>query len=428
MAAGDERVAQRRRKIEPWLARVLAISVLSTLSMNAVRPMVAYRALDLGATPFEIGLIAASFSILSVGMALPIGRLVDRFGAGRFEVVAMTIMAVTNLAFIWSDSLIALAAVYTVMGLGQTINLVSQQTTVANRGGRAGRDERFGLYTQASSIGQLLGPTLAGALAGGAVFNALGVDPQLSNVQSPVFLMAAACTATAACIAIPLARSHGQGSPSRDATTEPPGNFASTARRVLLRPGMMQAMLVSIAVVTSIDVLVAYLPVYGEANGLSVGLVGMLLSIRAGASLISRFLMGHSLRLLGRQRLLAGGLILAGAGMLLLAAAPASWLLVAAMAMFGLGAGIGQPITIGWVADQSPRSERATAIGLRLMGNRLALLTMPLAMGLIAGAAGVSVTFAAVAAVLTAGAATAASTPFGAVVRTGDPDAVDTPK
>jgi MFS family permease len=179
---------------------------------------------------------------------------------------------------------------------------------------------------------------------------------------------------------------------------------------------MLRAMMLSIVVVTSIDVLVAYLPVYGQQHGISVGLVGLLLSVRAAAGLVSRSMMARLLRALGRQVLLAGGLSLAGAGMLLLALAPDPWLLVVAMALFGMGTGVGQPITIAWVADQSPRSERATAIGIRLMGNRVALLTVPLLMGLIAGSAGIAITFVAVAMVLSAGAATAAVTPLGAPV------------
>lgn len=413
MTLGVDATEPVRPRVEPWLRRVLAISTLSTMSMNALRPMIAYRALALGAGPFEVGLIAASFSLLSVVVALPIGRLVDRFGAGRFEVGAMLLLLGASLAAVVVDSLIGLAAVATVLGLGQTVNLVAQQTTVANWGGRAGRDERYGMYTQAASIGQLIGPAIAGGLAGGAVFSALGVHPEFSNQQAPVFLMAALCTGLAGIVAIPLAR-HREPDRASSTDTDSGAAFGPTARRVLTRPGMLRAMLLSIVVVTSIDVLVAYLPVYGEEHGIAVGLIGLLLSVRAAAGLLSRSLMGRLLRALGRQRLLAGGLSLAGAGMLLLAIAPHPLLLVAAMAMFGLGAGLGQPITIAWVADQSPRSERATAIGIRLMGNRLALLTMPLLMGFIAGSAGIAITFVAVAAVLSAGAATAAAAPLSA--------------
>jgi MFS family permease len=295
------------------------------------------------------------------------------------------------------------------------MNLVAQQTTVANRGGHAGRAERYGKYTQAGSVGQLIGPALAGALAGGALFSAIGWNPEFANQQAPVFVMAALCSGLAAIIAIPLARHQEERRPE-STTADLGAAFGATARRVLLRPGMLRAMMLSIVVVTSIDVLVAYLPVYGQQHGISVGLVGLLLSVRAAAGLVSRSMMARLLRALGRQVLLAGGLSLAGAGMLLLALAPDPWLLVVAMALFGMGTGVGQPITIAWVADQSPRSERATAIGIRLMGNRVALLTVPLLMGLIAGSAGIAITFVAVAMVLSAGAATAAVTPLGAPV------------
>ena len=65
------------------------------------------------------------------------------------------------------------------------------------------------------------------------------------------------------------------------------------------------AMLVSLTVISSIDVLVAYLPAYGQATGLSVGTVGLLLSVRAGASLTSRVFMTQLIGLFGRKQLLA---------------------------------------------------------------------------------------------------------------------------
>ena len=80
--------------------------------------------------------------------------------------------------------------------------------------------------------------------------------------------------------------------------------------------------------------------------------------------------------------------------------------------MIVVGLGLGQPMTIAWVANRSPRSERATALGVRLTGNRAALLVVPTMMGAIAGTAGITAIFVVVAFLLGIGAAVALATSF----------------
>jgi predicted MFS family arabinose efflux permease len=196
---------------------------------------------------------------------------------------------------------------------------------------------------------------------------------------------------------------------------EPSAGLARAAWHVLRRPGMATAMLVSVTVLSSVDVLVAYLPAYGEAIGLPVETVGLLLAVRAGASLLSRLAMGVLIARLGRERLLAASMILAAVGVGALVVVPPTPVLVACMVAAGLG--LGQPMTIAWVATRSPRRERALALGVRLTGNRASLLVVPTAVGALAGAAGLTSIWLVVAGFLAFGAMAALRTPFDAVAR-----------
>ena len=76
-------------------------------------------------------------------------------------------------------------------------------------------------------------------------------------------------------------------------------------------------------------------------------------------------------------------------------------------------------MTIAWVATRSPRQERATALALRITGNRASLLVIPPLMGALAGAAGIAMVFVVLAVALAGGAAIAARTPFDEMA--GDP-------
>jgi MFS family permease len=183
---------------------------------------------------------------------------------------------------------------------------------------------------------------------------------------------------------------------------------------------MAAAMFVSITVISCIDILIAYLPVYGEQRHLPVELIGLLLSVRAGASLVTRIFMGRLIRLLGRSRLLAVSMLAAALGLAGLPFADAPVTLVLLMVLVGLGLGLGQPMTIAWIANRSPRSERATALGVRLTGNRAALLVVPSVMGSIGGAAGVGAIFGVLGGAMALGGWVAGTTPFDELVEQRD--------
>ena len=62
---------------------ILAAAFFLTAGVFGLRPLISYKALALGATTFEIGLIASSFAVLGLIGAVPVGRLTDRFGGRR---------------------------------------------------------------------------------------------------------------------------------------------------------------------------------------------------------------------------------------------------------------------------------------------------------------------------------------------------------
>jgi predicted MFS family arabinose efflux permease len=310
------------------------------------------------------------------------------------------------------------------MGQGHIVYLVASQALVANVGPREGREVRFGWYATAVSLGALVGPLIPALIIGGAAIapaaillaSTAAAPPAVSAPDSPeavAFLVAAALPALGLGLALFLPRlARGYDRPARRGPEEQrPGALTVTAR-VLRRNGMPTAMFVSIVAISSADVLAAYLPAHGEDVGLSVGLVGLLLSVRAAATLVSRIFMGQLIAWLGRARLLGLSMTIAASSLLVLPFVREPVLLVGLMIVLGLGIGLGQPMTIAWVANRSPRSERGTALGVRITGNRVALIVVPTVMGAVAGAAGIAAIFVVMAVALGIGAGLAFGAPL----------------
>ena len=392
------------RDSDPTFILQLVVVALATTAVNAIRPMVTYRALGLGAGPFEVGLVAAVFSIAPALLAVAVGRAIDRVGEVWFIRSALVSMTIGAALAVVVDSLWLLALSQSLTGLGHVTNLIAGQALVANRSSRTQRDHRYGYYSTMGSLGHLLGPligtTLVTQLALGPEPGTLAVE---GNPQAPAFIAAGTLTLVAFALAwlLPWLRPMRTGTTSELET----GGILASAGRVLQRPGMPFAMLVSMIVVSSVDLLIAYLPLYGEVRGIAVSTVGLLLAIRAGASMVCRIFMGVLIARLGRNRLLAISMSAAAFGLALLPFASDTVVLAALMVLIGLGLGIGQPMTMAWIANRSPRAERGTALGVRLTGNRTALIVVPILAGAVAGVLGVSLIFGLVAVLLFAGAA-----------------------
>lgn len=406
-----------------WLPRILLVSVLLQTAVYAIRPMVSYQALDLGAGEFELGAIASAYAVLSLVLAVPIGRWVDRWGEPRFVVVGSAVITVVALWLVWADSILALAASQAALGMGHIMTVVGAQALIANRGDPRRRDTRFGMFTVVVSLGQLAGPAVGGLVAGsgfagGSAGPSGGAQEGLGT--GFVFAVAAGVAGLATLVGALLllsgrSRRAYSAAPLDVPTEDGPVDRvpAWTAMGQVLRiPSMPHAMAASLTVLTAIDLIAVYLPAYGQTHGLSVETVGLLLATRAAASILSRLLMLPMIRTLGRRRLLVLSIVLPAAALAFVPFLDALPLLYAAMAVIGFGLGLGQPITLAWVADRAPDEIRGTALGVRLSGNRLGQTVLPSAVGAVAGVSGVAGVFVSLAVLLGVSAAAVLATPF----------------
>ncbi|MFC5055198.1 MFS transporter [Saccharothrix xinjiangensis] len=144
--------------------------------------------------------------------------------------------------------------------------------------------------------------------------------------------------------------------------------------------------------IAGVDISLVHLPALGADRDLSAGLVSALLALRAAASMVSRLLLGRLSAALGRERLLVGSIASAALGPAACALPVPPWALVVAVVVAGLGLGVGQPLTMSWLAESAPPGARGRAMSLRLTGNRAGQVVIPAAVGAVAaglGAAGV---------------------------------------
>ncbi|MGV9236830.1 MFS transporter [Streptomyces nigra] len=378
-----------------WLLRLVIAFSFAQGAVSMARPAVSYRALALGADERAVGVIAGVYALLPLFAAVPLGRRTDHGRCAPLLPAGVVLIsggcALSGLA----GSLGAMAVWSGVMGLGHLCFVIGAQSLVARQSAPHEQDRNFGHFTIGASLGQLVGPIAAGALIGGA-------DRAHSSALALLVAGAGCAVAFSSLWRIESRTTAG----SRKA----PGDRVPV-RRILRARGVPAGIFVSLSVLSATDILTAYLPVVGEHRGIAPSVIGVLLSLRAAATIACRLVLTPLLRLLGRTALLTvtcllGALLCAG-----IALPVPVWALAAMLTALGFCLGVGQPLSMTTVVQAAPDGARSTALALRLTGNRLGQVAAPASAGLVAGVAGVAAPFVMLGALLLVSAGTALRSP-----------------
>jgi MFS family permease len=402
------------------VSRRLAYALLAMAAGQAavyiVRPTTSYRLLSLGYDAGAVGLVAAAYALLPLVAAIPLGRYSDRRHAGSliaagcgFEAVACALLGVADTA-----AMLALAS--TILGLGHLAVALGVQDVIARESDPDRHDQHFGLLTAGVALGQMVGPLIAGVVLGNHSGSAL------TAATSRAMLIGAAIAAAATVCGV-LAQRH------RVAQVVAPlvESRSGSVRTILATPGVPAGIFASIAVLAAADIFTAYMPVLGDERGITPGVVSVLLAARAAASMAARLGIGRIVRRVGRLRLITISAVASGVAFAGIALSGDLALLLVLSLVAGFGLGFGQPLSMTLIAQLVPPHARATALSVRITGNRIGQVAAPAAAGLVAGAAGSAAAFWLLAAVLAASGLVVKRSP-GAPTRRGGPDGRQSPE
>ena len=346
-------------------------------AVYVARPTTSYRLLSLGYDARDVGLVTGAYALLPLVAAIPLGRYSDRRHAGSliaagcaFEVAACALLAV-------ADTALMLAAASTVLGLGHLAVALGVQDVIARESHPDRHDQHFGLLTAGVSLGQLVGPLIAGVVLGDRSGAAL-------TAATSRAMLAGASLAAGAAVCGVLAQRRQPAAPPE----QPLERRSGSVRTILTTPGVPAGIFASIAVLSAADIFTAYMPVLGEERGISPGAVGVLLAVRAASSMAARLGIGGLVARVGRLRLITISALASAFAFCGIALSGDVALLAALSLAAGFGLGFGQPLSMTLVAQLVPHHARATALAVRITGNRIGQITAPAAAGVVAGAAG----------------------------------------
>ncbi|MGX5208732.1 MFS transporter [Streptomyces violaceus] len=361
-----------------WLLRLVIAFSFAQAAVSMARPAVSYRALALGADERAVGVIAGVYALLPLFAAVPLGRRTDHGRCAPLLPFGVVLISGGCALSGVAGSLGTMALWSGVMGLGHLCFVIGSQSLVARQSAPHEQDRNFGHFTIGAALGQLVGPVAAGALIGGE---------DMARTSALALIVAGGTAAVAFTSLWRIEHRRTAATSRTDKGDRVP------VRSILRTRGVPAGILISLAVLSATDILTAYLPVVGEHRGIAPSVIGVLLSLRAAATIACRLVLTPLLRLLGRTMLLTVTCLLAALLCAGIALPVPVWALGLLLVLLGFCLGVGQPLSMTTVVQAAPDEARSTALALRLTGNRLGQVAAPAAAGLIAGVAGVAAPF-----------------------------------
>lgn len=363
-----------------WLLYLCTATALLHAAFQSIRVLVSYRILALGGDAEAIGIVTALYALVPLFAAVRFGRAVDRGHATAILRIGIVVTTLGAGLIAFSSGLVVLGLGNIVLGLGQLLVTVSGQAFVSILSPPGELDRGFAGITLGVSIGQAAGVPVAGAIAATTDAASGTVDTTTALVVMTVV------SALALPFVLGLREPAGSGRTAEDGAPQ-------SVRSMLATKGMKPAMLSSLVVLASVDLVVVYLPLLGEQFGFGVLLVSALLTARTVASIVSRAFLPWALRRIPRRWLLLSATAGTIVPVVLIPLVPNPWVIAALLAVCGTFWGVGQPLTMTWVVELVAPSDRASALAVRLTGNRLGQVAVPVAAGAVAGVAGVASVF-----------------------------------
>jgi MFS family permease len=343
-------------------------SLLQGISMRGAKMLVSLSALQIGATPFQVGLLAAMFAAFPLLLAVYAGKVSDRIGVKRPMVIGSLMIALGLLVPLAVPGLVGLVLCAALIGLGHIFFHVSIHNLIGAYGEGHARTRNFATFSLGASISAFLGPSLAGFSIDGwgfppthALLAIVAVLPALILVAYPKL--------------VPARTPHSKA--------ESGGSLA-----LLANPGLRRTLIMSGVTLTGIELFTFYFPVYGRSIDLSASAIGLVMASYAVAAFIVRLGMHRATRRIGEIGVLTASLFIAGATYMLVPLVSNAPLLALVAFLLGLGLGCAQPLTILLTYNHAPPGRSGEALGLRLTVNKLTQIIVPLVFGAMGSAFG----------------------------------------
>lgn len=345
------------------------------IGQSMIVPILPLYASSFDVGPALVGVLLAAQSVPRLLVNVPAGRLSDSFGAHRMLTLSCGLAVIGAVGSAWAPVFLVLVTARVTQGIASAISHTAGLTYAASLGSSGQRGRRISLYQGSFLLGNGIGPVLGGVLA------------QQYGYRVPFicFAVIAAGTGIWVLLALPDPRAEvPRISVGPQVPIERP-----RVRDVLLTSGVLLACFMALLAAYTRSGSRDYATVaLSDARGMAESQIGVALTLVFLANVAVMYAAGAAVDRYGPKAVMVPSWLLVAAGLSVLAQAQSYTGLLIAVALYGVGSGIGNSAPAVQIADAVDESRRGLAFGIFRTFSDLGQVIGPLVMGLLAATAG----------------------------------------
>jgi MFS transporter, DHA1 family, tetracycline resistance protein len=359
------------------------IVFVDLVGFGLVIPLLPFYAVRFGASPQQVTMLLAIYSLMQLFAAPLWGGLSDRVGRRPVLIVSM---AASVAAYLWIGSATALWMLFAARALagGCAGNIAAAQAYIADITKAEERAKGMGLIGAAFGLGFIIGPALGGLLAGN--------DIATADVETPAWVAAGLSLAALCGVLLLLPESLPA---DRRRVREVSRSRLAAIPNVLRRPVLSRLILIFFVVILAFAGMESSFALWAiEQFGWGPGQVGYVFAyVGVLSATLQGGLIGPLTRRFGEERLLLGGLASIGTGLLIMTAARNVTVLALAVSALAAGMGLTQPSLNSLISRRAGRDEQGEVLGVSQSVGSLSRVLGPAAAGFFFGEFGRNAVF-----------------------------------
>ena len=350
------------------------IVFIDLVGFGLVIPLLPFYALRFDASPQQVTVLLAVYSLMQLFTSPLWGRLSDRVGR---RPVLMISMAASVFAYLWIGHATALWMLFAARAMAGACagNIAAAQAYIADVTKPEDRAKGMGLIGAAFGLGFIFGPALAGLLSGN--------DPATADVQTPAWVAAGLSFLALCGVVLVLPESR----PASERRAGPSRNRLAAIWGVLRRPVLSRLILIFFLVILAIAGMESIFALWAIGQfGWGPRQVGYVFSyLGIVSAMLQGGLIGRLARFCSEERLLVCGLAMIAFGLLVLPFARHLAALGGALSALALGMGLTQPSLNSLISRRAGREEQGEVLGVSQSSASLSRALGPAAAGLFFG-------------------------------------------
>jgi predicted MFS family arabinose efflux permease len=366
------------------LFALIAMMVLAHLTFTGARVALTLFAIDLGATPFKVGLLISLLAVIPMFLAVHAGRWTDRVGVFRPALISLGMLVAGGMIPALRPSLDGLYGASVLLGTGFMLTHVAINNAVGHASTPENRTSAFSFLAIGFSTSTVLGPVIAGFTIDHAGHAATFATLAAFSVIALILL--------------------GVTQRSNPARIQPPATAQNVRVIDLLRHAPLRAVFIASGLLSmGWDLFTFMVPIQGARIGLSASTIGLIMGSFGIGTFVIRIAMGRISRNYSEWQVLTVALAITAFVYLLFPLFTSVPVLLALAFLLGLGLGSALPMIMSLIHRTAPPGRTGEAVGVRSTLINASQTVLPLFFGAIGTALGTVPVFWALAIMLGSG-------------------------